>query len=41
MSTALKQLDGEFEAVAASLKVPFWVTLRRVTLPVACRRCWT
>lgn len=34
MSTALKQLDGEFEAVAASLKVPFWVTLRRVTLPV-------
>ncbi|MCP1290767.1 putative 2-aminoethylphosphonate ABC transporter permease subunit [Chromobacterium sp. S0633] len=34
MSTALKQLDGEFEAVAASLKVPFWVTLRRVNLPV-------
>lgn len=32
--TALKQLDGEFEAVAASLKVPFWITLRRVTLPV-------
>ncbi|UTH74828.1 putative 2-aminoethylphosphonate ABC transporter permease subunit [Chromobacterium sp. IIBBL 290-4] len=32
--TVLKQLDGEFEAVAASLKVPFWVTMRRVTLPV-------
>lgn len=32
--TALKQLDAEFESVAASLKVPFWVTLRRVTLPV-------
>ncbi|KAF0814282.1 Sulfate transport system permease protein CysW [Andreprevotia sp. IGB-42] len=32
--TALKQLDGEFEAVAASLKVPFWVTAWRVTLPV-------
>ncbi|WP_047248295.1 putative 2-aminoethylphosphonate ABC transporter permease subunit [Chromobacterium subtsugae] len=35
VATALKQLDGEFEAVAASLKVPFWTTLRRVTLPVA------
>ncbi|RXZ45663.1 putative 2-aminoethylphosphonate ABC transporter permease subunit [Crenobacter cavernae] len=33
-TTALKQLDAEFEAVASSLKVPFWVTLRRVTLPV-------
>ncbi|MDN0082845.1 putative 2-aminoethylphosphonate ABC transporter permease subunit [Crenobacter sp. SG2305] len=33
-ATALKQLDNEFEAVAASLKVPFWVTLRRVTLPI-------
>ncbi|TCP15553.1 iron(III) transport system permease protein [Crenobacter luteus] len=33
-ATALKQLDAEFEAVAASLKVPFWVTLYRVTLPV-------
>ncbi len=32
--TALKQLDGEFEHVAASLKVPFWTTLRRVTLPI-------
>jgi iron(III) transport system permease protein len=32
--TALKALDAEFEAVSASLKVPFWVTLRRVTLPV-------
>ncbi|WP_239688704.1 ABC transporter permease subunit [Aquitalea magnusonii] len=33
-ATALKQLDGEFEAVAASLKVPFWVTWWRVSLPV-------
>jgi iron(III) transport system permease protein len=32
--TALKQLDAEFEAVSASLKVPFWRTFRRVTLPV-------
>jgi len=33
-TTALKQIDGEFEAVSASLKVPFWVTLRRVTMPI-------
>jgi iron(III) transport system permease protein len=32
--TALKALDAEFEAVAASMKVPFWTTLRRVTLPL-------
>lgn len=32
--TSLKQLDGEFEAVSASLKVPFWSTLRRVTGPI-------
>jgi iron(III) transport system permease protein len=32
--TALKQLDSEFESVSASLKVPFWRTFRRVTLPV-------
>ena len=32
--TALKSLDGEFEAVSASLKVPFFTTLRRVTLPI-------
>ncbi|MBN8487680.1 MAG: putative 2-aminoethylphosphonate ABC transporter permease subunit [Burkholderiales bacterium] len=32
--TALKSLDREFEAVSASLKVPRWVTLYRVTLPV-------
>ncbi|SCK28368.1 putative 2-aminoethylphosphonate ABC transporter permease subunit [Vogesella sp. LIG4] len=31
--TALVQLDPEFEAVAASLKVPLWITLWRVTLP--------
>ena len=32
--TALKGLDGEFEAVSASLKVPFYKTLWRVTIPV-------
>ena len=33
-TTALKQIDGEFEAVSASLRVPFWTTFRRVTLPI-------
>jgi len=32
--TALKQLDNDFEAVSSSLKVPFYVTFFRVTLPV-------
>ena len=32
--TALKALDSEFEAVSASLKVPFYKTCWRVTLPV-------
>ncbi|RXF72807.1 putative 2-aminoethylphosphonate ABC transporter permease subunit [Hansschlegelia zhihuaiae] len=32
--TALKQIDGEFEAVSASLKVPFWTTFGRVTAPI-------
>lgn len=32
--TALKQIDAEFEAVSASLKVPFYVTFWRVTLPI-------
>ena len=32
--TALKQIDGEFESVSASLKVPFWRTFTRVTVPV-------
>jgi iron(III) transport system permease protein len=32
--TALKALDHEFEAVSASLKVPFYKTLWRVTVPV-------
>jgi len=32
--TALKQIDNEFESVSASLKVPFWRTFFRVTLPV-------
>jgi iron(III) transport system permease protein len=33
-ATALRALDGEFESVSASLKVPFWRTFRRVTLPM-------
>jgi iron(III) transport system permease protein len=32
--TALKSLDGEFESVSASLKVPFYKTFWRVTVPV-------
>ncbi len=32
--TALKQIDNEFEAVSASLKVPVWRTFLRVTLPI-------
>lgn len=33
-TTALKQLDSEFEAVSASMKVPFHRTLWTVTLPL-------
>jgi iron(III) transport system permease protein len=33
-TTALKQLDAEFEAVSASMKVPFHHTLWTVTLPL-------
>jgi len=33
-TTALKQMDAEFEAVSSSLKVPFWRTFARVTVPV-------
>ncbi|HVI50654.1 MAG TPA: putative 2-aminoethylphosphonate ABC transporter permease subunit [Candidatus Sulfotelmatobacter sp.] len=32
--TALKQLDAEFEAVTASLKVPLWKTFLLVTVPL-------
>jgi iron(III) transport system permease protein len=32
--TALKQIDPEFESVAASLKVPVWRTFGRVTVPI-------
>lgn len=32
--TALKQIDREFESVSASLKVPFWRTFQRVTVPI-------
>ena len=33
-TTALKQIDPEFESVSASLKVPVWRTLARVTAPI-------
>jgi iron(III) transport system permease protein len=33
-ATALKALDAEFESVSASLKVPFYRTFWRVTLPI-------
>ena len=33
-TTALKQLDREFESVSQSMSVPFYVTLTRVTIPV-------
>ncbi|MBR0680384.1 putative 2-aminoethylphosphonate ABC transporter permease subunit [Roseomonas eburnea] len=32
--TAIRQLDPEFEAVGASLRVPVWVTFARVTVPI-------
>ena len=34
MLTALKAIDAEFESVSGSLKVPFYVTFWRVTLPI-------
>jgi len=34
-TTALKQMDPEFEAVSASLRVPFYRTVWRVTVPIA------
>lgn len=34
-TTALKQMDAEFENVGASLGVPFYRTFRRVTVPIA------
>jgi iron(III) transport system permease protein len=33
-TTALKQIDPEFESVSASLKVPVWRTFARVTAPI-------
>jgi iron(III) transport system permease protein len=32
--TAIRQLDPEFEAVGASMRVPVWVTFWRVTVPI-------
>lgn len=34
-TAALKQISKEFDEVAASLSIPFWVTLWRVTIPIA------
>jgi len=34
-TTALKQMDAEFESVSASLGVPFYRTFWRVTVPIA------
>jgi iron(III) transport system permease protein len=34
-TTALKQMDGEFENVGASMGVPFYRTFWRVTVPIA------
>lgn len=34
-TTALKQIDREFENVSESLRVPFWRTLWRVTIPIS------
>ncbi len=34
-TTALKQIDKEFEAVSASLSVPFYRTFLRVTFPIS------
>jgi len=33
--TALEQIDDEFEAVSASLKVPFYRTFARITVPIS------
>jgi iron(III) transport system permease protein len=33
-TTAIRQLDPEFEAASASLKVPVWLTFLRVTVPI-------
>jgi iron(III) transport system permease protein len=33
-TTAIRQLDAEFEAASVSLKVPVWQTFLRVTVPI-------
>ena len=35
VTTSLRQLDGELEAAARSLKRPWWITCLRVTLPIS------
>ncbi|MFI4986856.1 MAG: putative 2-aminoethylphosphonate ABC transporter permease subunit [Alphaproteobacteria bacterium] len=37
---ALKQIDREFETASDALGVPFWVTFRRVTLPICAPAIW-
>lgn len=34
-TTALKQIDPEFESVSASMRVPFYRTFARITLPLS------
>jgi len=34
-ASALRRMDAQFESVGASLRVPFWTTIRRVTVPLA------
>ncbi|MCS6827343.1 MAG: putative 2-aminoethylphosphonate ABC transporter permease subunit [Caldilinea sp.] len=34
-TTALKQIDSEFESVSASMRVPFYRTFARITLPLS------
>lgn len=33
--TVLKQIDPEFESISASLKVPFYITALRITVPIS------
>src|SRR5699024_7748775 len=35
MTSSLKAIDREFEAVSQSLKVPFYKTMVRITLPIS------
>ena len=39
-TTALKRLDREFETVSESLAVPFYKTLRKITIPLCLPAIW-